>query len=707
MVRSFKTGLVLPVSLFLTCSAGTLRAQTVKQTISEDSLRRAIVQAVSSKLTRSHFAPKPFDDKFSGEVWESFIRSLDPSSNIFLQEDIDRLSQYKTSIDEDINNARTSFFDAAFTCWQARVKECRAFAENTLKSPLRFNEGETFLMDRSKSAYPATKEEREKLWLASLKYSILKNYMDLEGSSITGVALDTALERKARTKVAGWYRRFFIKQENTKAQNERFNAYMNSITLNMDPHTSYTFPQMQDQLGAMLRSSYFGIGMELGFNETDVFVKRLSPYGSAFKSGLIRENDRILAIADKTGKMVPTEDIEPAEVAYMIRGEQGTSVTLKLMQPGAAERTVSIERQALQDNSNKAKSAVVISNGKKIGYLFLPIFYMNPQDERMPGCSADVAAEIEKLKDQEVEGIVFDLRGNGGGSLAEVVRMCASFMMASPVSLLRSGEKVDVYTSPAVTEPLFKGPLAVMVDEQSASASEIFAAAMQDHKRGLIIGTLSSFGKGTAQSPLNLGKMGDASKGIPDISYGSMRLTQQKFYRSSGASTQLKGVTPDIILADRTIPNAIMEKDMPAALTADTINVPGKKEAAPMVDYSAVIASAKQRAQDNASIRLLNEDMKKLLQLQQSAIPLTVDGFRKYQQQVSQCEKNIQSAKTAATDILQIEPSLYTRINPELQKKDEIEEALYKTWLEKLSKDTFLQQAVLLVQDMKKEEKNK
>lgn len=703
MVTSLR-GLALPVSLFLTCSAGTLRAQTVKQTISEDSLRRAIVQAVGNKLTRSHFAPKAFDDKYSLEIWESFMRTIDPSRNIFLKEDIDRLSHFKTLVDDDIKNARTDFFDAAFAIFQTRLKECRIYSENILKSPLTFSAGEQFLADRSKSAYPSNKEEKEKLWLASLKYSVLKNYLDLEGKA-ANPALDTALERKARNKVANWYRRYFLKQENAKAQNEKFNLFMNSITLSMDPHTAYTFPEMADQLGAMLRSGYFGVGMELGFNETDVFIKRLSPYGSAFKSGLVKENDRILAIADKTGKMVSTEEIEPAEVAYMIRGDKGTSVTMKVMQPGASERTISIERQALQDNSNKAKSAVVINNGKKIGYVYLPIFYMNAQDERLSGCSADIAYEMEKLKDQEVESIVFDLRGNGGGSLAEVVRMCASFMKAAPVSLLRSGEKVDVYTSPAVEEPLFLGPLVVMIDESSASASEIFAAAIQDHKRGLIIGTSSSFGKGTAQSNVNLGKMGDASKGIPDVSYGSMRLTMQKFYRSSGASTQLKGVVPDIILADKTIPNAIMEKDMPAALNADTINTQGNNNEAVRADYSAAIAAAKQRAQSNASVQLLNSDMKKLMQLQKSAIPLTLEGFRKYQQEVSDCEKNIQSAKSASTDILEVRPSLFTRVNPTLQKKDETEETLYNTWLQKLSKDTFLQQAVLLVEDMKSAEK--
>jgi carboxyl-terminal processing protease len=705
MVQPFKFVLALPVCLFLICSVGLLRAQTVKGTISEDSLRRAIVQAVSSKLTRSHYAPKPFDDQYSLDVWERFIRDLDPSRNVFLQEDIEWLSRYKTNVDDEIRNARTDFFDTAFACWQKRIKESQAITEYDLKSPLHFVSGEQYLADRSKSQYPATKEEKEKLWLASLKYSVLRNYTQLEGAASAGAAQDTAVERKARNKVAAWYRRWFSKQASANSKNDMFNSYVNCITLEMDPHSAYTFPQMRDQLSSALRSAYFGIGLELGFSETDVYVKRLSPYGSAYKSGLVKENDRILAIADKMGCMVPAEDMEPTEVAYMIRGEQGSSVTMKLMQPGAEERTVSIKREELRDNSNKAKSAVVINNGRRIGYLYLPIFYMNPQDERQPGCSADITNELEKLKDQEVEALVFDLRGNGGGSLAEVVRLCANFIKASPISLLRTGDKVDVYTSPVVTEPLYIGPLAVLIDEGSASASEIFAAAMQDYKRALIIGTATTFGKGTAQMQLNMGKMGNPAGGTPDVSYGSIRLTQQKFYRASGASTQLKGVQPDIILAEKTLPNSIMEKDLPAALPADTIAVAAAPNPWMVKDYTAVIAAARQRVLDNASLKALNDNMKKLQQLPTSAVPLTIEGFRQYQQQVSQCEKTIQAAKTAETAILEVQPSLFTRINPALQKKDDTEEALYNNWLQKISKDLFLQQAVLLVQDMKDAEK--
>ncbi|QEC44076.1 carboxy terminal-processing peptidase [Pseudobacter ginsenosidimutans] len=675
------------------------QAQSKKDTISADGLRKGIVKAVAQKLQKSHFAPKAFDDKFSTEIWDSFLRNLDGRRNVFLAGDIEKLNKYRLLLDDEINEGSIAFFDEAWKIYSRRLLEAKALVEKSLQQPFSFTSKEVLETERKDSPYPTTIAERDKIWYAFLKYAVLRAYTDLETN--TGSAtIDPVLEKKARENVAAQYRRFFITQQKETAVNEKFAMYVNAIALNMDPHTTYTFPTMKDPVRAQLSGQYFGIGMELGIGEMDVFVKRLVPGGSAYKSGLLKENDRILAVIDNKGKMVPTADLDPNDISSMIRGEEGTSVTMLVMQPGSPERTVTIPREKISEIANKAKSAVINQNGKKIGYLYLPLFYLNSGNEQLPGCSADVAAELDKLRDQEVEGIVFDLRGNGGGSLTEVVRMGASFMPATPMSLLRSRDKVDVYTSPVVNAPKFQGPLVVLVDEGSASASEIFAAAIQDHQRGLVIGTSSSFGKGTAQTMTNIGKMGDPANGIPDINYGSMRITLQKFYRASGATTQLQGVKPDVVLADRLVLNSVREIEMPAAMAVDTLAVDKAPEKFNTIDYAPLINKAQQRAMENSTLQMIGKNMSRLQYLQKAPVNMELGSYRKLKQEMKDLEQQIAKAKELPSSGMQLSASFYTNINPALQKKDEYQEKLYNNWLESLSKDLFLSEAVQLVQDM-------
>lgn len=699
MENSFTSRSALMAGFLLLGATHSIQAQTQQQAISPDSLRKNIVKAVTQKLQKSHFSPKPIDDKFSNEIWDSFLRSLDPNHNIFLEADIASLKKYRSLLDDEINGNSLAFFDAAWKLYTTRIAEAKTFTEKFMQQPFNFSVKEKLDMNRKDNPYPNTLAEKEDRWQSYLKYSVISNYAELDLSGNTA-NVDPALEKKAREKVAKWYRRYFAQQQKATAIDDKFTQYVNAITLNMDPHSVYTFPKKQDVLMAQLVARYSGIGMEMGVNDQDIFVKRLYPDGTAYKSGLLKENDRILAVADNTGKLVPTEELEPADVGAMIRGEQGTSVTMVVSQPGSAERTVTIPRASVSENPNKAKSAVINHNGKKIGYVYLPLFYLNPVNEQMPGCSADVAAELEMLRDQEVEGVVFDLRGNGGGSLTEVVRMGASFMPATTMSLLRGKENVEVYTSPKVTAPLYTGPLVVLVDESSASASEIFAAAIQDHSRGLVIGTASSFGKGTSQVAQNLGKMGDPEKGIQDISYGNLRITLQKFYRASGATTQLQGVKPDVVLAERNALNSIREAELPAALTPDTLVLEKAPEKMNTIDYAPLVIRAQQRAASNASLRLIGNNMNRLQQLQKTPVPLDLVSYRAYKKEMKDLEQQIAQGKQLQQSKLNVSASFYTRIRPDLQKKDELQEKIYNSWIENLSNDLFLSEAVLLVQDM-------
>lgn len=694
MVNFLKSTAALMAGFYFLGAGNPVQAQT----IGPDSLRKSIVKAVTQKILKSHYSPKAIDDQYSALVYDQFLSYLDPNRYIFLQEDISKLNEFRTRLDDEINSGSSvAFFDLAWKLYAGRIREFKNYTEKTLKQPLDLSGNEIFEINRKKSAFPSNEAEREKLWSSFFKYGFLKNYADLQTTGST--VMDPALEKKTREKVATWYRRFFNKEQKSNAIDEKFSLYMNAITLSMDPHTGYTLPNTEDNLMASVMGKYFGIGMEMGIGEIDVFVKRLVPGGAASKSGLLKENDRIIAVSGKDGKLVPTADLDPNEVTAMIRGEEGTSVTMQVMQPGEPERTVSIKRERVPENPNKAKSAVINHNGKKIGLVYLPLFYINPDNPDLPGCSQDVRNEIEKLKDQQVSGIIFDLRGNGGGALTEVVKMGSSFMPESVMSLLRGRNKIDEHRSPNVP-PQYDGPLAVLIDEGSASASEIFAAAIQDHHRGLIVGTAASFGKGTSQIPMNIGKMGDPSKGTGDIRYGSMRLTIQKFYRANGTTTQMVGVKSDVVLTDKYIPNIIREAQMPAVLAADTLDMNKARPRDYGFPYETVVKKAQQRVKENPSLQMLGRNISRLEQLQFGSVPLNLKGYLALKKEMKELEEQISHGKVLQQTSLDVTPSFFTRFSPDLQKLEETQEKLYKNWLQTLSKDLLLSETVELVQDM-------
>jgi carboxyl-terminal processing protease len=359
---------------------------------------------------------------------------------------------------------------------------------------------------------------------------------------------------------------------------------------------------------------------------------------------------------------------------------------------------VTINREEIIDTENRAKSAVIEHNGKRFGYIYLPVFYTDDTPAKTNGACNDVAREVEKLKQEEVDGMIMDLRGNGGGALDEVVRMGYCFLPQGPMSWLRGKDKVDRYNSPA-SAPLYNGPLTVLVDEGSASASEIFAAAMQDRRRALVVGTSSTFGKGTAQINVNLGKMGNPEKGIADISYGSMRLTEQKFYRVTGESTQLKGVRPDIVLQDRMNRESVMEKDYPSAMVCDTMKLlPFDKETFTF-DYNKVVEKARKRIAQAPAFAVVANGNAQLEKLGVQPAPLDLPAFRQRYMQMTRLEKDIKAAtQHTGADTLRVALPVDRSLHPSLRRTDN--GVATTEFLRKTARDIYLAETVKVLEDI-------
>ncbi|MBC9909491.1 S41 family peptidase [Chitinophaga varians] len=672
------------------------QAQAPADTAAWPAYRKDVIAAVFNKINKSHFAPRQLNDAYAADVWKRYIATLDPNRCIFLQEDIRQLSAFQSTIDDEIKASGTAFFDAAFAIYTQRVHEVQALCEQTLAQPFDFTVKETVQAERKNAAYPVDKKEQAALWRKLLKYYTLRNYMEMQDAAAKGKP-DPALEAKAREKVGKWYADFFRQHVRSQAINDKFFQYVADATMEVDPHTIYTAPQALT-LNDMLNKRYFGLGIELGVKEADFFVKRMLPGGSAFRSGEVKENDLILAISDHQGQMKEVAGVPPTEVAAMIRGEKGTPVKLRLKQPGAEPRNVTVTREEIIDKENRAKSAVIERDGKRFGYIWLPVFYTDDSPTKQNGACNDVAREVEKLKQEEVEGIVMDLRGNGGGALDEVVRMGYCFVPEGPMSWLRGKDKVDRYNSPAAP-PLYEGPLTVLVDEGSASASEIFAAAMQDRRRALVIGTSSTFGKGTAQTNVNLGKLGDPAKGTADISYGSMRLTVQKFYRVTGESTQLKGVRPDIVLLDRMSRESVMEKDYPSAMVCDTMKLLPFTRETFSFDYNKVVENARDSVAKKPAFTAIAAGTRQLEQLNSAAVALDLPSFYQRYTQTAKLEQSIKDAKQGAgADTLRVSLPVDRSLHPSLLKPDN--SPATTEFLQKTAKDIYLAETVKIMESM-------
>lgn len=652
----------------------------------KDSVRHMIIREVMGRIYKEHYSPKPLGDSFSLHIWEKYLEKLDPYHLVFEQADINKLETFRYSIDEQLTNAQTPFFDAVFRIYQQRLKKFAQYGTKLLDKPVNTLNTDSFSVYNNNISWPATAAEKQKRWSSYLRYQFLKNYEAAGGSGSDKP--EPAIEQKARTKTLRWFN-YYCKPY----IEDKFAEYLNTVVQEMDPHSKYTGPNDLYKVWGTMMGKMHGLPLNLIMENAEIVLQSVPMLNDG--SMKLRQHDRILAVADADGNLVPTEGRSVSETLLMMAGLQGTKVRLVVQQPGEPERTVDIERQEVGLTGWNPRSAIVEQDGKKIGFIHLPYFYVNPQDIKQPGSSAHVAAALIQLKEAGVHAIIMDLRGNPGGALHEAVWIAGSFMPEGPVSLLRSRDSIAVHSITAGNKPLFDGPLLVMVDESSASSSEIFAALVQDRARGLVMGTASTYGKGTAQNSWKMGKLASASGGLPDLSFGGLGLTRQKFYRINGNATQLKGVIPDIILFNRTDLSKTVEKDYSTALAWDTIPVPGYQTGKYKFNYTAVINNAAARISNNTSFQSMSALHSSIRQLEQQPIPLSFSGYFKRQQHLQLLRTQLQQTKElSAGNALSV-------VAPKAMQAGPAADA-FNNWLNKIRMDQQLAEAARVVEDMMK-----
>ncbi|MEO9144622.1 MAG: carboxy terminal-processing peptidase [Ginsengibacter sp.] len=618
-----------------------------------------ILKYVGIVLEQGHYNPKKIDDQFSREVLKKYEESLDPDKYIFLQSDINAFKKYEDRIDDEIHGAPLESFYDISNVYLKRIDEVAASYKEILKKPFDFNKDESLQTDGDKRNYPSSLAEREDYGRKRLKYMVLGRFVDLQAerdnrNKDSVYKADSTLKHEAVAIVSRQMNRYFETLKNHNSTDDLFSDFVNAITGSMDPHTTYFAPVDKRSFDEQLSGTFYGIGAQLQEKDGKISIVSLIPGMPAFKSGEITPGDEIIKVGEGSATPVDVTGYALSDAVKLIRGEKrGSEVRLTLKKADGTVKIVSLLRDKISLDDTFARSAVINNNGHKIGYIYLPEFYADFDDPTARRSATDVAKEVKKLKAANVEGIIMDLRGNGGGSLTDVVDMVGLFIKDGPVVQVKGREGAASVLSDKSKDVLYSGPLAVMVDELSASASEIFAAAIQDYHRGIIIGSSSTYGKGTVQRSVPLDPQSEnpffqsESQGLGDV-----KLTFRKFYRINGGATQLKGVVPDIIIPDRLENAPIREKDNPDALHWDEIPKASYTLWNPGYSYAPVVANVNSEIAKNKNFEGIKKEVALLDKYRNEETPLNIVKYKEMQKKVREAAQRLDSVSKAPANLL-------------------------------------------------------
>ena len=660
-----------------------------------------IMKLVGEMLSHGHYSPQDINDAFSKKVFKKYITELDADKTIFLQSDIEALKKFETKIDDEIKGAPVEFSLAVGKIFNKRAEESAAIINSILSVPFEFSTDEEVLLDTDKIGFVTTAAEQKDRWRKKLKFMTLERYADLldvreknKGKEGFVVKTDEELEKDARDRVKRIMDRTFERYRFKFNDDDKFNMYVNTITTTMDPHTEFFPPVDKRYFDEEMSGSFFGIGASLQYDDGNIKIASILTGSPAYKSGELQAGDIIQKVGQGKEEPVDLTGYLVTDAVKVIRGKKGTEVKLTVKKLDGGIKVVSLIRDKIVQDESFARSAIVNENGSKIGYIFLPEFYANFEDPNGNRCYIDVAKEVNKLKEEKVDGIVIDLRNNGGGSLYDVVQMAGLFIEDGPIVQVKDRDNKPSVLKDKDRNVLYTGPLAVMVNEFSASASEIFAAAIQDYGRGVVIGSTSTYGKGTVQRNIGLDPENGFSMSNSDL--GTIKLTLQKFYRINGGSTQLRGVSSDIVLPDNLEHLKVREKDSDDALPWDEITKASYKTWDAGYSLETIKQLSNQRLENDPTFRLIAETTEWLSKQSEKKYSLQLDKYRKEQERIKASVKQLES-------LLKLKGQLDVSALPQEANRwadDKPKQERFTQWLKTLQKDIYLDQAVKVMNDI-------
>ncbi len=698
MTRSRKWLLLIPVAGIA------LVSYTFKSSVQSDK-DVAIDQILMQSLNNVHYSPLTVNDEFGEKVFKLYLQRLDYNKKFLLQGDVDDLKKMQHNIDDEITNGKFTFFDKSYDIITKRVDDAQAYYKEVLDKPFDFSKDEDLQLDEEKLPFAKNPAELKEAWRKSLKYQTLAKVVEMtdaqdkahEKSDTVKLKTKEQIEIEARKKVLKSNDDYF-KRIREFDRNDRLSVYFNSITGIYDPHTEFFPPKDKANFDISMSGQLEGIGAQLQEKDGYTKVTSIVPGSASWKQGQLKAGDIILKVAQGATEPVDIVDMRLDDVVQLVRGKKGTEVRLTVKKTDESIVVIPLIRDIVVLEDSYAQS-VILKGKKNIGYIKLPSFYADFNGTGGRSCSKDVKKELEKLKAENVDGIILDLRYNGGGSLPDVVDMTGLFIDKGPIVQVKQKNTSAQILEDKDPSVVYDGPLVVMVNSNSASASEIMAAAIQDYKRGVIVGTSpASFGKGTVQRFYDLDDYLPAQyNNIKPL--GQVKITTQKFYRINGGATQLKGVIPDIVLPDPyyLLDQGEKEQDYPMAWDEIT---PAKYVAwNPTYSVEKLKANSEARVKTNPGFEILDEAAKRLKkQKDNTIVSLNYDKYvaeqKKYKEeakQMDQLDKEIPGVEVMSlkADIATTDPT------------DTVKVTKNKEFFKTIKKDLYLNETVSIIDEMK------
>jgi carboxyl-terminal processing protease len=670
-----------------------------QNTPGEDMLVRVILE----NLKNYHYAPVEIDDSFSVKAFNNYIDDIDPAKRFLLASDVHKLSVYKYQIDDESKNGTYNFFNESLTLIEQKQLDAQKIYRDLLAQKMVFDVDENVDFNE-KIPFAKDDSELRDRWSKYLKYNVmlrLVTSLDVQEKALeksdTTVKQEPfdSLEFKARQAVLKNHDEWF--ERLTKMQRkDRLNMYVNALTKVFDPHTNYFPPADKENFDIRMSGKLEGIGAQLQEKDGYIRVTKIIPGSPSAIQGELKENDIILKVAQAAEEPVDIVDVRIDDAVKLIRGKKGTEVRLTVRKPDGSVKIIPIIRDVVQLEETYARSAIIADKDKKpVGYIYLPSFYADFSGEGGRSSWRDVKAEMEKLKTENVKGIILDLRNNGGGSLQDVVEMAGLFIKEGPIVQVKSRGEAPYIMKDNNRDVTWDGALVIMVNSFSASASEIMAAAMQDYKRAIILGAGPTHGKGTVQRFIGLNET-LRDRNAPDL--GSVKLTVQKFYRINGDATQLKGVEADINMPDNYTYIKTGEKEDATAMPFDRIEKTNYTVDPKYIkDLKKIQKKSVERTGRKDEMILLDENARRWQkQNERTVYNLNIQKYRAEEKSNSEINKKYESLFKPIEE-------MEIRFVPADEKQmlsDESRKSRFNDWKNNLKKDLYLHEALQIAEDL-------
>ena len=660
---------------------------------------KLLIEVITYVMQRGHFNPKKIDDSFSENVFRNYINDIDGQHRFFLQSDINNFKRYQREIDDQIKSSEISFFNLTFNRLISRIEQVKEFYEEILTTPYDFNIKDSISLNFKSLPYAKTLNGLKAIWRKRFKLSTLEHYSSLKEQQTYNIAQDSTyqfksdivLEEEARAKTKENIKNYFDIISDIERK-DWFSIYVNTITMEFDPHSNYFAPEDKEKFDQNISGKFEGIGARLQKKNQEVEITEIIVGGPVWKAKALEVGDVILKVAQKEEAPVEIGSMRLSDAVKLIKGPKGTEVYLTIKRVSGLIEDIVITRDIVELEESYAKASIILKNNKQYGFIQLPKFYIDFKDQNSRNAASDIKKEIELLKKRDVRGIILDLRNNGGGSLKTVVDITGYFIDNGPIVQVKStgGRKDILYDEdPSV---VWSGSLVVMVNEFSASASEILAAALQDYKRAVILGSKQTFGKGTVQNVIDLNKI---ISGGTHGDLGAVKITTDKFYRINGGSTQLEGVRSDVIMKNQYSYLDMGEKDQENPLVWDSIQPAKYSKWYNQSNYEFALKQSSVRLENNTNLSLIEEQALQIQQQQDDYVyTLNYDDYILEQGKNKKIAEKFEGLKDYKSNLsFEWIPDPQTPINDIIKEKK-------SRWIESLQKDLYIEEAINILEDL-------